>query len=115
MIVPPGNQVLCRFYFSTRELTVAEDEHFFDPDRAIFPGLPAGVAYTPPEVLFEYAPAGGAFVIVQGEHVVEDAEGEYHTVVTVPMDGKGVWKYRGRGVDGVTPLAATAVRTFTVS
>jgi hypothetical protein len=113
--VPVGNQVLCRFYFSNRELTVIEDEHFFDPDRETFPGLPLGVPYTAPEVLFEYAPPGGAFVIVQGEHVVEDANGEYHAIVTVPMDGAGVWSYRGRGVDGVTPVAATPVRTFTAS
>jgi hypothetical protein len=115
MTVPVGNQVRCRFYFSHRELTVTEDEHFFDPDRETFPGLPLGVAYTPPEVLFEYKPPGEAWITIEGEDVVPDADGEYHAIVTVPMDGASVWSYRGRGVDGESPVAATAVRTFTAS
>jgi hypothetical protein len=113
--VPVGNQVLCRFYFAHRELTVAEDEHFFDPDRETFPGLPLGVGYKPPEALFEYAPPGHAFTTVSGGAIVEDAEGEYHAIITVPMTGAGVWAYRGRAVDGALSLAATPRRTFTAS
>jgi hypothetical protein len=111
--VPAGNQVLCRFYFSKRELTVVEDEHFFDDERDTFPGLPANVAYKPPEVLFEYKAPGAGWTVLEGEDVVEDAEGEYHAIIAVPMAGKGVWSYRGRGVDGETPVATTPTRTFT--
>lgn len=113
--VTVGNQEEVRFYFAMRELTIAEDEHFFDLDRESFPGLPAGVGYTPPNVLFEYAPPGSAFITLEGDDVVEDAEGEYHAIITAPMDGNGVWTYRGRAVDGEgTPLASTPRRTFTV-
>jgi hypothetical protein len=114
--VPAGSQVLCRFYFSHRELTVAEDEKFFDPDRVTFPGLPLGVAYKPPGVLFEYRKGSGAWVTLEGVvDVVEDAEGEYHSIVTAPLNGVAVWSYRGRAVDGATVIASTFIRTFTVS
>jgi hypothetical protein len=113
--VPVGNLVELPFYFSTRELTVTEDEHFFDPDRETFPGLPAGVAFKPPETICEYRKGGGAWTTIEGPDVIEDADGEYHVIVLVPMDGAGVWSYRGRGIDGETPVCSTPVRTFTAS
>ena len=114
MSIPVGNQVLLRFYFSKRELTVTEDEHFFDPDRETLPGLPLGVGFKPPTTICEYKAPGGNWVVLEGT-VVEDAEGEYHAVILVPMNGAGVWQYRGRGVSGTTPVCSTPRRTFTAS
>jgi hypothetical protein len=113
--VPVGNLVELPFYFSKRELTVTEDEHFFDPDRETLPGLPLGVGFKPPETVCEYKAPGGDWTVIEGAGVIEDAEGEYHAIVLVPMGGAGVWEYRGRGVDGETPVCSTPRRTFTAS
>jgi hypothetical protein len=110
--VPVGNPVVLRFYFSKRELSVAEDEHFFDPQRETPPGLPAGVGYKPPVTILEYRKGRGEWLTLEAS-VIEDALGEYHAIITVPMDGAGVWEWRGRGVNGEQPMVSTPRRTFT--
>jgi hypothetical protein len=45
-------------------------------------------------VLFEYKAPGANWTVLEGSTIHEDAEGEYHAIVTVPLDGAGVWTYQ---------------------
>jgi hypothetical protein len=47
--------------------------------------------------------------------VVKDAPGEYHAILTVPTDRKGVWSYRGYGEgEESVGVGSTLPRSFTV-
>jgi hypothetical protein len=109
---PPGNTILCRFFFSTVDLTEAQEERFFNGE-----GLPTGVGYDPSSVLFVYEiPFDSTPITLEGASVVKDEKGGYHALLT-PEDGQpGTWRYKGRGLNaGKEPIATTNDRLFVVS
>lgn len=104
--VPVGSPSRNRFFFALRPLTEAEEEAFFAGR-----GLPSGVGYDPPKVLFDYKPPEGERETLEGAAIVKDEAGGYHTVMTVKAPG--THRCRGRGVnEGGEPVAATEDWTF---
>lgn len=108
---PTGTQITCRGFFALRELTEAEEDSYFAGL-----GLPSGVGYDPPSVVFIYEPNEGKPTTVSGASVIRDGTGAYHIVVTPEDTQAGMWRYRARGLNAEgKPIVTTEDRMFTAT
>jgi hypothetical protein len=104
---PPGNEVLCRFYFALRPLTPTEEAAYFDGL-----GLPSGVGFDPSTVRFIYTPPEGTETEIAA---TRDAAGAYHAIVRTEDGEDGVLTYKGRGLNSEgQPIATTTPRVFAI-
>lgn len=93
--VPAGGLQTCRFCFTLRELTPAEEATFLEGK-----GLPSGVGFDPATVIGEYRKPGAGIAEVSGGEVVKDGVGAYHIVLAIEQDGYWTWRGRGKNAEG---------------
>jgi hypothetical protein len=106
---PTGNEIRCRYYFATRDLTDTEEAAFFAGQ-----GLPPGVGYDPPTVVLIYTPPDSERKKLEGANVTKDAVGAYHSILTPQDNEEGQWLYKGRGLNSESvAVATTKPVTFT--
>lgn len=104
--IPVGSPSRNRFFFAVRPLTEAEEGAFFSGL-----GLPSGVGFDPPKVLFDYKPPGAERTTLEGVAITREEKGGYHALTTPTVDGLHLC--RGRGVtEANEPAAATPDWTF---
>lgn len=109
MSYPVDNQIICRFAFTTRPLTIQEQADF-----EAGKGLPATVGFDPPVVKFDSRLSSNPVATLTGSNVTRDNVGEYHVILDITDGGSWVWRGYGQESDG-TPVAATAAQSFFVT
>ena len=112
---PAGNQIKCRFAFTTRPLIKTEQVAFLSGN-----GLPAGVGIAQTIVLMDWAIDDGPTTTLASTAITNpisvDEPGGYSTIITTPpCDVPATLIYHGYSQDSLgNPIAATEPGTITV-